>query len=398
VSFAAPALLWLLVVPLALFLARSNAERRRATALVELWSPGRSEDAARAWRPRLDWSTVWLPLSLALLVLASAGPRASSARERWQVHVDARPSMLLVEDGATRLESALRACETWLAARGAEADWRIDGRVVASGARFDRSAAPPRVRQQARFDAPDAVGALWVVDRLPAAPSFAGAFVAARGVQPGLVERWSSDGRVHERVFDGVGVRIEPTGAPASCVVVDAGLPSVLVEFLRAWSVERGLEPRLRDGSAPAAATIDGEVVLEARLAPPGASRRLRFEEQGVELSGIARATLGGRISARSELEHAGIVLCASEPGIAWFAFEELSLSGSLEAFGARLARILDESRVACSGCVPLEGRAGAGASLQVEPARPPDSDAFELQWLFLVAALAALWPAWRRG
>ena len=394
-SFAAPALLWLLVAPAALFLLQSLVQGERATATLELWRGLRARAASGVPRPRLDWSRAWLPASLALVVLALAGPRVGSSATRWQVHVDARPQMLLVEGESTRLELALVACEAWLAARGEDADWRIEGRVVGSGARFDRGALPTRLRHDGRFEAPDVLGALWVVDRLPATPSLAGAFVAARTPRAGLVERRDDGGRVRDRIWDGADAVLGPATGPASRVVHDPDLPRVLVEFVHAWAADRGLVARARDTED---AEEGDETVLEVRLAPNGQRRALEFEDEGASFAGVARTTLADLPLARREHEREGLVLCAAETGVVWLAFEELRLSGSLEAFGARLARVFDEARVACVGCVPIEGRAGAGEAFVLQPSRIPAGDDLELQWLCLLAALACLWPAWRRG
>lgn len=389
-SFAAPGLLWLLVAPVALFLLQSSARGSRATAMLELWRLSRAPASDGAPRPRLDWSRAWLPLALAFVVVSLAGPRAGSAEGRWQVHVDLRPQMLLEEGGATRLESALSACEEWLRARGAQADWLVEGALVQRGARLDRRLLSARGRHGGRFEAPDAPGALWVVDRLPAPPNQAGAFVAARTPRPGLVERRVEDGRVLDRAWDGAEARLVPASGPASSVVHDPELPRALVDFVRAWAADRGLVARERGPG-------DDETVLEVRLAPAGESRSISFDEGGASFAGTARATLFGLPLARSGFEHDGVVLCASQAGVAWLAFEDLRLSGSLEAFGARLARILDEARLACEGCVSIEGRSGSGEAFVVAPAGIPAVEGIELQWLCLLGALACLWPAWRR-
>ncbi|MEY2747044.1 MAG: hypothetical protein RL112_2086 [Planctomycetota bacterium] len=390
-SFAVPAFLWLLVAPVALFLLQSLAQGERATATLELWRLLRASAADGAPRPRPDWSRAWLPLALALVVLASAGPRVGSVESRWQVHIDLRPQMLLEEGGATRLESALSACEGWLAARGAQADWRVEGAIVDSGARLDRRVLPGRLRHAGRFDAPDAEDALWVVDRLPAPPRQAWAFVAARTPRPGLVERRFEDGLVLDRAWDGAEARLVAAGGPASSVVHDPDLPRVLVDFVRAWAADRGLVARERGPG-------EDETVLEVRLAPAGASRAISFDDEGASLVGVARTTLADIPLARRLQRHDGVVLSASEPGIVWLAFSELRLSGSPEAFGARLARFMDEARLSCTGCASIEGRSGSGEAFVVEPARAPATEGLELQWLCLLGALACLWPAWRRG
>ncbi|MFN9787307.1 MAG: hypothetical protein ACK57N_12125 [Planctomycetia bacterium] len=389
-SFAAPALLWLLLGPLALFLLQALVRGERASATLALWRDLGSTAASGAPRPRLAWSGAWLPSALALVVLALAGPRVGAASIRWQVQVDASPRMLLVEDGATRLESALSSCEAWLERRGESADWRIDGRVVAEGPRFDRGALPKRQRHVARFEALDAPGVLWVADRLPFVPRHAGAFVAARAPRPGLVERVVDEARVLDRVWDGEHIVLAAPSGPASAVVLDPGLPEPLADFTRAWAADRGLAARARGAAG-------FETVLEVRLAPEGERRPMSFDDEGAALEGVARATLADLPLARRELERDGVVWCATEPGVVWMAFEDLRLSGSLEGFGARLARVYDDARWSCSGCAPIEGRAGSGSALVVQPARLSGSEGVELQWMCLLGALACLWPAWRR-
>lgn len=374
-EFAAPGALWLLCLPAALLLLRARSGERRFTATVELWL--RLAAGARRAQPgfAFDLRMLPLPLALACVAFALAQPRLAEPSAPWRVHVDLRPQMLLQEAGRTRLEHALGACETWLAARGVDAVWIADGREFARGARCPRTGLPFVRRRDAPFEAPDLPGVLWVLDRPPAVgPLRAGLFAAPRSAQPGLVDRREGA----DVVWDGAALLERPAAGPVPRVQTDEGVEPKLASLVAEWARSRGL-----------AQGGDGELVLRVAAPGPGGEVAFASEADGVKLRGRARGDCAGLPA----LAAAGVVLVAWSPGLVATAVSELQApEGDLAALALRLGRTMDSARLEPAGCVPVSGRAGAGDAQLVEPRGACPAPARDLSWPLLLAALVLVW------
>lgn len=374
-EFAAPAALWLLVAPALLLLLRARAGETRWTATLELWL--RLASGGERARPgfAFEASMLPLPLALACATVALAGPRLAQPAAPWRVHVDTRPQMQLAEQGGTRLELALADCEAWLAARDADAVWLVEGREVARGARCPRSALPEARRRDAAFEAPDLAGVLWVVDRLPAAPpTKAGVFVAPRSPQPGLVDRREG----FELVWDGTALVERPAARPAPRVAVDAALDPRLAALVAEWAAARGLS-----------SAGDGELVLRVEAPPAGEERAFLHDADGVKLRGRVRGGADGQPA----LAAGGSVLVAWTAGRVSTAVASLdAVEGDAAAFALRIGRTCDAARLEPEGCVPVSGRAGAGAAFRVEPRSSGAGAPRDISWPWLLAALLLVW------
>jgi len=345
VSFLAPAWLWLLILPALLLFFQARSGEERWTATLELWLRLRTVRPSRQVRWRLSTRMIPLPAALACVLVALAGPVWRTHASEWRVYVDARPRMWLVEQGRTRLEHALDSCSAWLERHGASARWYVDGREVARGPRLDTSQVPMVRRRGASFDAPDVEGVLWVVDELPTGVvRHAGVHVAPRSAQAGPVDRTS----LGEQWWSGEVVELRPMAGAAPRVELDTQLPRPLQDLVHAWALSRGLD---HDPNA------SGELVMRVRNhAAPG---WVQVAEGAVELGPMPpAASVGGDAAA---------------------------------AYALRIGEALDAARLEPTGCVPVSGRAGAGSSYVVEPARQANSSNRDLAPLWLVLAILLL-------
>lgn len=374
-EFARAWALWLLCVPVVLLVLRARAGETRWTATIELWlriaSGGARARPGFAFEP----SMLPLPLAFACAAVALAGPRFAAPAPPWRAHVDLRPQMRLEEGGRARFELALDSAEAWLAARGEEAVWLVDGREVGRGPRFPRGSPPFVQRRGATFDAPDLPGHLWIVDRLPATqPLRAGVHAAPRSPVPGLVDRRSGV----EVAWDGVALVELPSPVPPPRVELAPGLEPALAALVAEWARARGL-----------ALQGDGELVLRVEGPSAGEERAFASDSDGVKLRGRLRGTTAGVPA----LAAGDDVLVAWRSGIVSTSIAALEpLEGDAGAFALRVGRTLDTARLEPEGCVPVAGRAGSGAAFVVEPQGGGAAAPRDWSWPWIAAALVLVW------
>lgn len=349
---------------------------------LELWNelPLGAPRGARV-RPRTPPWAVCCALALLAGALAGLGPRwnAGTAPRRWTCVVDLSPSMQLADGAGTRLDSALRLAQEWLAAHAARAErvrWVAPGRAELELGRGERPGpawllARAEGEDEPEWELHDRPGTLWLTDREPpVARLHAGLFASGGAAVPGLI---AADGREGVR-WEGDELRRVPAVAPALLGVRTAGgreLPEVLERVLVAWSEARGFE--LVRGSAPAARLVlelvegDGR---ELELARDGWRARARggLPSEPHSEAGAAETWLSGRDSAGAV--HAVV---RARPGRLQVGLSELGEpSGDAASFALSWAELLDRSVLPGEGVVPLEERLAAGPPLVAPGAAPP--------------------------
>lgn len=361
-AFDQPWALLALCIPLAvLWLARSRARPVALfTGAFALWRPLAADAASARRRPRIPPPIVLFALSLALAVLALAGPRPSDASgPRLRVVVDRSPSMYLADGGATRLERALAAVLELARARGVDTtdataiEW-ID--ASARPARITRAAtlppgwllAPRAPRETPRWSEHDAPGIVWLTDDASSLSPARASVVASGG--PGVP---GFTGAASGRAFDWDGAQlVERASAPRSRVRVLGVLDPELTRLVTAWASARAID---LDASPSA-----GDVELTIRAAPVNDGEPASIGRDGWS----ATARCGEVASEDAELGALDAWLSAPGSGSACVAATrgriEIALSGVTLTSGADAPFAVSWSAL-LDGCVlPLEGAVSA--------------------------------------
>lgn len=380
-TFATPAALWALALPLALLLLALVPARapERAVGTLALWrrvAPAASvRGAHRRWRIPL-----WLGLlcsGLAALAVAAAEPgrpRAAAGRA-VDVVFESGPALALdwiAADGAargTRLERALAQLDDWLDGRGGERPrprWHVGG---APRERLDRDAlaADLAVAPAVDWSAWDRPGVLWVRSAAPPTrPAFASWIAPGGGAVPGPV---AVDGDA-ELVWDGATLSRRPRTGPAPAITIDAPEPWSAVA--RVWAGARGLavlEPGA--GGPPAARPV-------LRVVTVGAADTAEPRPTGREGWSVTVAAGEPRTATGQPwLDAGGAPVAWTSPGrLAVAAGPWGPPTGDPVAFAASVGRLLDGLRLPAPGTAPVAARADRGAggvhTGVAPPARPP--------------------------
>lgn len=376
-TFEAPLLLGLLLLPVVALLRSLVRGAPRPGLLATLELLPRAEDAASAApRRHVPLARLLLALAMVFAVLALARPRLGSveASPPWRVIVDRSPSMgLELAEDRPRWRGALEALldevgeAPLLLVAGDEPGLESEGREPPS----DWFEGPPHPEPD--WPSLDRSGTWWLTDRAPESPVRAGVAASGGEAVPGLV----SAGPAGAVWFDGSELQARPEAARRGHVALGPDLPEVVRLAVESWAAARGHglegagDPWLRVVRAAGTEQLD-----------PGTAR----------VSGLGwslEAERATRVQGEPVAKGAGL---GWRPGELLVGLEgEVKLAGDGAAFALAVAGACDRALWPGGDVVPLAERAAAGpAVLQAgEPRRVGSTEGHELGAACAAAAAA---------
>jgi hypothetical protein len=412
-EFTLPLALFALALPIVVLALAFVPQRpvRTETGALELWrrvaelSP---RGGARSnWRPPA-WIVV-VALGLVAWALALAAPLVVGARdETWHVLVDRRAHMLLdVEPGTTRLASVLELVREQIERERGDVNvsWSspgLDDLVTRSDepAPLEHFLRAPVADVAPHFAAHDRAGVVFAsanFDELVAVT--AGRAASGGGEVLGPVAA-GPDGFV---VWNGAGFVVEPSPRSAGRVVIEAGVPELVVRFAAVFAQQRGLEitgadsASEREGDASAAPLRLVLAAAAPSIATDGAALDLTGSTLFAGAFPVARLVSGGPlaptkhgvVAVHTSTRDRSVPLAVAAMGRITFAPGEW-LEADPSDFALGLSATFDSALSPDARLVPVAGRRAQGEP-RVELGAPPPPTRAPVQWRAPLGALAAL-------